>query len=129
MDLISRLERLTPGTVIPKPEARSEIRIKGWGKRRGEKAPIYFIPKNSRNGDYPSRGEAQGSYQQGVTSGEWEQAFRQLHATGSFTHKWFVARMPRCADEGSCNFTTIGGLLSLLGLAACDRGGVYRKSV
>ena len=37
-----------PGMLIPKPDAKSDFAIKGWGKRRGEDALIYYIP-NHRN--------------------------------------------------------------------------------
>jgi hypothetical protein len=104
-----------PGTLIPKPEAREEFTLKGWGKRNGEAALIYFIPIQNRR---PS--------QKGITEGEWERAYHQLLTTGQFTREWFNSHMPRCSKEGGCNFTTIGGILSLLGLAAYDGRGVYR---
>lgn len=55
-----------------------------------------------------------------------EQAHRQLINTGEFTKEWFDGHMPRCAAEGSCNFTTIGGVLTLLGVAVYESRGVYR---
>jgi hypothetical protein len=36
--IVPTLQRLTPGTVIPKPEATDEFTVKGWGKRNGETA-------------------------------------------------------------------------------------------
>lgn len=106
------LERLLPGTVIPKPEAKEDFVVKGWGKRNGETALIYLIPNHSDPGK---------PYQKGITLQEWEQAYRHLHSTGSFTRKWFNANMPRCSKEGSCNFTTIGGIFSCFGLACHGR--------
>ena len=46
------------GTVIPKPDARSDFIIKGWGKRRGEDALIYYIT-NHRNPNKPYQKESQ----------------------------------------------------------------------
>jgi len=46
---------------------------------------------------------------------------RRVHET------MFNEHMPRCAGEGSCNFTTIGEIFSLLDLAVYNRKGVYRK--
>lgn len=33
--------------------------------------------------------------------------------------------MNPCNEEGTCNFTTIGGILELFGIAVCKRG-IYR---
>jgi hypothetical protein len=116
--ILPRLQRLTPGTVIPKPEAKSDFTIKGWGERHGQTALIYFIPNHT---------DPRKPYQKGITTGEWEQAYSQLLSTGEFTREWFNAHMPRCSDEGACNFTTIGGIFSLLDLATYESKGVYRK--
>jgi hypothetical protein len=113
------LYRLSPGTVIPKPEAKGDFTIKGWGRRRGQPALIYFIP-NHTNPQKP--------HEKGINTSEWEQAYRQLVRTGEFTRKWFYANLD-CADEGSCNFTPIGGIFSLLGLATYEGKGVYRSVV
>lgn len=116
--ILPKLQRLSPGTVIPKPEAKAEFTVKGWGKRNGETALIYSIPNHS---------DPQKPYQKGVTAGEWEQAYRRLLTTGEFTREWFNTNMPRCSKEGACNFTTIGGIFSLFDLAAYECRGVYRK--
>ena len=116
--ILPKLEQLSPGTLIPKPEARDEFTVKGWGKRKGEAAMIYFIPNHS---------DPQKPYQKGVTVREWEQAYDRLVATGEFTREWFDANMRRCSSEGPCNFTTIGGIFSLLGLAAYESRGLYRR--
>ena len=112
------LQKLTPGTVIPKPAAKSEFSIKGWGKRAGETALVYLIP-NHTNTAKP--------YQKGVTVSEWEEAYRELTSSGELTKEWFDAHLPRCHEEGSCNFTTIGGIFSLLGIAEYKERGMYRK--
>jgi hypothetical protein len=116
--ILQMLQLLSPGTVIPKPEAKDEFTVKGWAKRHGETALIYFIPNHSDPGK---------PYEKGITHGEFEQAYRQLLTTGEFTREWFNARMPRCSKEGACNFTTIGGIFSLFNLATYEGRGVYRK--
>lgn len=35
-------------TVIPKPDAKADFIVKGWGRRRGENALIYFIPNHNK---------------------------------------------------------------------------------
>lgn len=116
--ILPKLQRLSPGTVIPKPEAKDEFTVKGWGKRNGETALIYFIPNHS---------DPLKPHEKGITAGEWEEAYRQLLNTGGFTKKWFDSHMPRCSKEGSCNFTTIGGIFSMFELAVYETRGEYRK--
>jgi hypothetical protein len=45
--IVPKLKCLAPGTVIPKPEAKDDFTLKGWGKRNGESALIYLIPNHS----------------------------------------------------------------------------------
>jgi hypothetical protein len=118
--ILPMLQQLSPGTVIPKPEAKAEFTVKGWGKRRSEIALIYLIPNHSTPGKHNEKG---------ITVGEWERAYRQLLTTGRFTRQWFNGQMRRCSREGSCNFTTIGGIFSLLNIAVYESKGVYRKVV
>lgn len=119
-DLIDLIERrIRPGTVIPKPKARGDFIVKGWGRRRGERALIYYVP-NHKNPSRPG--------QKGITVSEWQKASDQLFRNGEFTGKWFREYLPGCHDEGTCNFTTIGGIFELLGIAGCAGPGVYRKS-
>jgi hypothetical protein len=118
--ILPLLKRLLPGTVIPKPESQAVFTIKGWGKRIDEDALICFIPNHSD----PRR-----PHKKGITAGEWEQAYRRLLTNGEFTRKWFNFHMPRCSIEGACNFTIIGGIFSLFGVASYDGRGVYRKIV
>jgi hypothetical protein len=107
-----------PGTVIPKPAARGSFRVKGAGTRRGEPALIYTIP-NHRNRRRP--------YEKGITARELTVARRQLLEAGEFNRQWFIRRLPDCAAEGSCNFTTIGGLFELAGIARYEGPGLYRR--
>ena len=119
-DILQRIEQTaTTGTVIPKPEARGDFVVKGWGKRRGERALIYTIP-NHRD---PRR-----SYEKGINELEWKKAFDHLTKTSEFSSLWFQQSLTGCANEGSCNFTTIGGIFELLGDAKYVKRGVYKKA-
>jgi hypothetical protein len=105
-----------PGTVIPKPAARMLFQVTGDGMRRGQPALIYSIP-NHTNRQQP--------YHKGITWRELERAYAQLCQTGALTTEWFRRNLAACYGEGSCNFTTVGGLLQLLGEAVYARRGVY----
>ena len=43
-------ESVPPGKVIPKPEAKGNFVMKGWGRRRGESALVYQIPNHREPG-------------------------------------------------------------------------------
>jgi hypothetical protein len=119
MTILAEIEsKIIPGTIIPKPQARADFVVKGWGLRRRERALIYTIPNHKT----PTK-----PHEKGVTVSEWVQAFEQLTNAGNFSSAWFKKSMPVCAKEGGCNFTTIGGIFELLRYAAYDRG-TYRKS-
>ncbi|MDT8322094.1 MAG: hypothetical protein RQ826_16385 [Xanthomonadales bacterium] len=79
---------------------------------------IYRIP-NHRNPNHP--------YEKGITVSEFEAAARQLDGTGELNQSWFQKSLPGCAREGSCNFTTLGGIFELLGRAEYAGPGVYRR--
>ena len=119
-NIVNLIERtVTPGTLIPKPEARSDFVAKRWGRRRGERALVYTIP-NHRNEKRP--------YEKAITESEWVRAYDRLTVTGQFTRKWFQCEMAECNTEGSCNFTTIGGVFELLGIATYAHRGTYMKA-
>ena len=105
-----------PGTVIPKPDAKADFIVKSWGKRRGEEALIYSIPNHTN----PSK-----PHQKGINASEWKKAYLQLTTGEEFDKDWFERNLPGCAEEGDCNFTTIGGIFALLGLSEYERG-IYR---
>lgn len=118
MDIIHEIKlKIEPGTVIPKPKAKADFVVKGWGKRRGEDALVYQIP-NHKNPNKP--------HEKGVNIGEWLMAYQQIMSGEDFTKRWFNHNMPNCAKEGDCNFTTIGGIFQLLGLVDYDEPGVYK---
>lgn len=117
--LIDRiLSEIKPGTEIPKPAARAPFRFKGEGHRRGERALVYTIPNHN-----PSHRP----YEKGVNASELECAYRERIDSGRLTRKWFNQQLSKCAREGPCNFTTIGGLFELLGEAEYAKRGVYRR--
>ncbi|HRY71209.1 MAG TPA: hypothetical protein P5159_23935 [Phycisphaerae bacterium] len=103
---------------FPEPQAKADFVVKGWGTRRGEDALIYTIP-NRKNPTKPS--------ENGITVSEFEAAFAQLKSSGQFTRAWFNSELPACAGEGSCNFTSIGGIFELLSLARYAGRGVYER--
>ena len=109
----------SPGVEIPKPETDSVYRVKGWGNRRGERALIYLIP--------PRTNRRQAS-EKGVTESEWKQSYDRLVLKGELSHSWFRSALVGCCKEGSCNFTTIGGVFVALGIAARQEKGVYGKA-
>jgi hypothetical protein len=110
-------ERVVPGVIIPKPVATADFTVKGWGTRRGESALIYYIPNHKT----PAR-----PYQKGITVSEFASAYRQLQGAGEITRGRFRTRLPACAKEGGCNYTTIGGIFESIGLAKYVGNGVYR---
>lgn len=115
-EILKQIKKIASGTVIPKIEAKSDFIIKGWGNRRGEEALIYTIPNHKE----PSR-----PYEKGITASEWMRAYQQLKNYGEFSRDWFDKNMPECAKEGACNFTTIGGIFQLLGIAVYHKRGAY----
>jgi len=106
------------GATIPKPKATADFVVKGWGRRRGEHALVYFIP-NHRDPGRP--------YEKGITTSDFEKAFAELRLSGVFTRSWFNEHLQACAKEGACNYTTIGGVFNILGEAAYVRRGTYER--
>ena len=111
-DIVAAIKELVkPGTPIPKPESDTSV-VKGWGKRRGEPALIYTM---------------KGGHEKGITESEWRCAFEQLQRKGELTKPWFKDALAKCWKEGDCNFTTIGGVLVLLGVATYNGNGCYKR--
>lgn len=114
IDIVQEImAKVAVNTVIPKPEARADFLVKGWGKRRNEPALVYKIP-NHKNPNKP--------HEKGITVSEWRQAYQQICDGEDFDRQWFNENMSNCASEGGCNFTTIGGIFQLLGLVDYQRG-------
>lgn len=111
-------KRLTKGTVVPKPNTNEHVVI-GWRRRRCEDALIYGIP---------NRSDRKRPHQKGITVSEFRAGYDRLISEGELTHEWFRQDLKACADEGSCNFTTLGGVFVLLGYADyCRRGRYCRR--
>jgi hypothetical protein len=118
MDIVAAIEaEVSTGTTIPKPEASEPFLVKGWGVRRKERALIYTIP-NKRGGK---------RYEKGVTESELRAAFTRLLEFGAFERSWFDENLAACKNEGTCNFTTIGGLFEVVGQARYEGKGTYRR--
>ena len=116
--IIERIRnQISSGTEIPKPNPKGKFVVKGWGRRRGAEALVYFIPNHSN----PSK-----PYEKGITVPEFEAAHEQLQTSGELTRQWFDQHLSACAREGSCNFTTVGGIFELLGDAHYIGNGIYR---
>lgn len=119
-ELTQKIKSLPTGTVIPKPESEKDFIIKGLGMRRGEEALIYRIPTENLE-KYP-RG-----HEKGVTFTEFYEAYTVLQKTSKLTREWFDENLPECAKEGGCNFTTIGGIFELLGIASYSGVATYKR--
>ena len=119
MKIVDRIRtQIAAGTTIPKPKASKPFKVKGWGIRRGEPALVYLIPSHT-NPDKPG--------EKGVTESEFTAAYAELVRAGEITREWFNRNLEACDKEGSCSFTTIGGVFQLLGLARYAGTGVYAK--
>ena len=114
-DEIRRIAKDFVGREIPKPEAKKPFLIKGMGVRRGEDALIYTIP--SHTGRKP--------YEKGITLSEFSSAYSELNRSGELTRTWFNKNLETCANEGACNFTSIGGIFEMIGLAIYGERGRY----
>ena len=119
-DQIRNLGLNAVGRVIPKPEAKALSHIKGLGIRRGQEALIYTIPSHSKKSKH---------YVKGITLSEFNKAYSELLKSGSITKKWFNSKLPECAKEGSCNFTSIGGVFEILDLAKYAERGKYVATI
>lgn len=120
-ELTQKIKSLSAGTVIPKPQSEKDFTVKGLGMRRGEEALIYRIPTNDSE-KYPN------GHEKGITFGEFYKAYSVLQEISQFTKKWFNENLPECAKEGDCNFTTIGGIFDLLGIATYSESGTYTRT-
>jgi hypothetical protein len=118
--IFDTVQELHPGTAIPKPASRGAFTVKGLGMRRGEPALIYRIP-NHRDPGRP--------YEKGITRSEFEQAYSELMTTGTFSSGWFRKNMEECAKHAPCNFTSLGGIFQLLGIAEYQRGTYVRTGL
>ena len=68
-----------------------------------------------------------GGSEKGIAESEWARAFEQLQRAGELTRFWFNDALVGCNKEGSCNFTTIGGVFQALGFATYRGNGRYER--
>ena len=73
----------------------------------------------------PNHGDPSSPHEKGLAYAELEPAYSQLRRTGTLSTPWFRTHRSACYVEGSCNFTTVGGVFELLGEASYERRGVY----
>jgi len=111
---------IRPGTIIPKPQSAREYRVVGWGQSRGEDALVYSIPTLLSGGKASKKR---------IKISDFKAAYDVLVKTGQFTYSWFKDNLPDCAKDGNCNFTTIGGIFELLGVAQYADRGVYLRAI
>ena len=113
MMIIEEIKKVArPGTKIPKPISKDDYIVSGWVTSKGEDALKYLI------------GERQ--HPKYIRVSEFKAAYDMLSSSGEFTRKWFNENLPESAREW-CNFTTIGGIFELLGVAEHLEEGGYRK--
>ena len=119
LTIIPRIKKaIRPGAKIPKPLSRHAYVVKRWGMSRGEEALVYELP---------TRPGTKRASQKRIPSSAFEQAYNVLTTTGELTREWFVNHYPKLDADGSCNFTTLGGVFELLGVAKYERPGIYRR--
>lgn len=106
----------TPGTRIPKPQSTDTYVVVGWGTSRGQEALVYQLPRK------PGSKKAS---QKRIPASVFSQAFDILGRTGKITRPWFQATFPELEADGTCNFTTLGGIFVLLGDVRYAEPGVY----
>ena len=115
------VERLVRAkAIVPKPQSTETYRLVRIGKSRGARALIYELPK---------RPESKRVSTKRIPLSVFEECANQLSGTGSLTRTWFIDHYPKLESDGTCNFTTVGGVLQLLGLALYSRPGEYTSSV
>jgi len=108
-----------PATQIPKPQSTDIYTVVGWGQSRGEKALVYRLPTKS--------GTKKASEKR-ITESAFVAGFEVLQKSGELTREWFKRNFPALERDGGCNFTTLGGILELIGEAQYAGPGVYKKT-
>ena len=110
VNLIEYFENLDDKILIPKPKGNSEFL--GWREVRGsqEKALFYRIGKKS---------------QKNIKKRDWDKTLYQLSNFGYINRFWFQTNIEK-AKNNPCNFTSIGGVLTLYGLVESSQTGSYQ---
>ena len=61
-----------------------------------------------------------------VSKAEFREAYQRLLDNHNFTKLWYIDNFPIKAKNSGCNYTTIGGIFILLGIANHIRNGRYQ---
>ncbi len=77
----------------------------------------------------PARRGTKKASEKRITASAFEQAFDVLQATGQITRRWFAQHLPDLERDGTCNFTTVGGVFELLGEVRYVEPGVYERII
>jgi hypothetical protein len=109
---------LKEGIIIPKPRSKEAYRSLGWKSSRGEEAFIYALPK---------RPKSKRASTKRIPSSVFKEACRILIEDGAITKAWFTEAFPKLNADGSCNFTTLGGVFQILGFAKWAKPGSYKR--
>lgn len=104
---------------IPKPLSSATYLLVRMGESRGERAVVYQLPVRP--------GSKRASTKR-IPFSAIETSARQLLAAGLLTRRWFASRFPKLEADGTCNFTTVGGILELLGYARYAGQGEYEST-
>ena len=117
--IIERIKKIArPGTKIPKPKSTEEYIIVRWGKSRGEEALVYQLPMKPTS-KKPS--------EKRLTISAFKKGYEVLIHKGEISYSWFKKEFPNLEKDGSCNFTTLGGIFALLGEANYEHSGIYKR--
>lgn len=117
MSIFDAIENVVdPGMRIPKVRDR-EIFVKGIGIRRGYEAVIYYIA--NKNNPYKP-------YEKGINRLEFEKAYKHLLVEGRITRRWFEEKLTQCSYESGCNYSTMGGIFELIGVASRGEKGYVK---
>lgn len=101
-------ERIVPGTTIPRPKSKDLI-VKKWTDSNGGGITYSTL-----------------SYRKTVTIYELVAAYEQLMSIeGQITRQWFEKSVTHSKSR-PCNFTALGGIFVVLGLAKYVKPGIYR---
>lgn len=100
------------GTVLPKPKAKSEFHFLGWCISGNEEAISYSIPNHK---------DPQNPYKKYIRKSELEKSYGEFVKNGYISRQWFKVELSKLAKKAPCSFTTIGGILVLLGEATYEQ--------
>ena len=101
-------------TLIPKPNTSARILKIAVANIHGEEKDSFYYSIGS-------------SSIKAVPFDTLYAAYQRLTETGTFSRAWYKETFPVEVADCPCNFTTIGGVLVVLGFAEYMKNGVYRR--